>query len=173
MKAVLETWIAEQGLGALPVFALGVSAGASFALKLPKVTRINGVVSGARTPGPALRRMHAAGGRADVPGREQACLPATWRAPHCRPLCACSQHNAAEVLGVTQEYFETPTRLEGTYPPAVFIDMQRDTGGFDCRLLPPCPLLSLPHSQPAAPPRVTPSSTPALHSHSLFSLSQR
>ena len=46
VKAVIETWLDEQSLGHLPVFALGVSAGASFALKLPKVTRINGVVSG-------------------------------------------------------------------------------------------------------------------------------
>lgn len=47
MKYILENWTREQGLQALPVFALGVSAGASFCLKLPKITRINGVISGA------------------------------------------------------------------------------------------------------------------------------
>lgn len=47
VKAILESWLVTQKLAALPVFALGVSAGASFVLKLPKVTRINGVISGA------------------------------------------------------------------------------------------------------------------------------
>lgn len=47
VKAILESWLVTQNLTALPVFALGVSAGASFVLKLPKVTRINGVISGA------------------------------------------------------------------------------------------------------------------------------
>lgn len=46
VKAILESWLVAQNLTTLPVFALGVSAGASFALKLPKVTRINGVISG-------------------------------------------------------------------------------------------------------------------------------
>ncbi|KAL4441477.1 hypothetical protein ABPG77_001981 [Micractinium sp. CCAP 211/92] len=77
VKYILENWTREQGLQALPVFALGVSAGASFCLKLPKITRINGVIS--------------------------------------------------EVLGVAQESFATPDMLGDTYPPAVFIDMQRDT----------------------------------------------
>ena len=39
--------VALQGLDKLPIFALGVSAGASFVLKLPKITRINGIISGA------------------------------------------------------------------------------------------------------------------------------
>ncbi|KAL4444236.1 hypothetical protein ABPG75_011973 [Micractinium tetrahymenae] len=77
VKYILENWTREQGLGALPIFALGVSAGASFCLKLPKITRINGIVS--------------------------------------------------EVLGVAQENFATPDMLGNTYPPTVFIDMQRDT----------------------------------------------
>lgn len=47
VKYILENWTREQGLGTLPIFALGVSAGASFCLKLPKITRINGVISGA------------------------------------------------------------------------------------------------------------------------------
>lgn len=114
MKAVIETWLDEQSLGHLPVFALGVSAGASFALKLPKVTRINGVVSGET----AIRGCFVVGMR----------LGQRWLLRHAIALLCLPP---AEVLGVTQEYFETPTRLEGTYPPTVFIDMQRDTGGLE------------------------------------------
>lgn len=33
----------------------------------------------------------------------------------------------AEVLGVQQESFTTPALLEETYPPTVFLDMQRDS----------------------------------------------
>lgn len=46
VKFVLETWTRNYKLDALPIFAAGVSAGASFVLKLPKIVRINGVVSG-------------------------------------------------------------------------------------------------------------------------------
>ncbi|PSC75566.1 hypothetical protein C2E20_1341 [Micractinium conductrix] len=76
-KYILENWTREKGLDKLPIFALGVSAGASFVLKLPKITRINGIIS--------------------------------------------------EVLGVQQESFTTPALLEETYPPTVFLDMQRDS----------------------------------------------
>ena len=48
VKTVLETWPQQYKLESLPIFALGISAGASFALKLPKITRINGIISGAR-----------------------------------------------------------------------------------------------------------------------------
>ena len=33
----------------------------------------------------------------------------------------------AEVLGVPEDEFSTPVLLEGTYPPAIFINMQRDS----------------------------------------------
>ncbi len=46
VKYILENWTRQHKLGSLPIFAMGVSAGASFVLKLPKVTRINGIVSG-------------------------------------------------------------------------------------------------------------------------------
>lgn len=51
VKYILESWLAEHKLDHLPVFALGISAGASFCLKLPRVTRINGVISGGCTTG--------------------------------------------------------------------------------------------------------------------------
>jgi hypothetical protein len=46
VKFVLETWTRNYKLDKLPIFAAGVSAGASFVLKLPKIVRLNGIVSG-------------------------------------------------------------------------------------------------------------------------------
>ncbi|EFN56834.1 hypothetical protein CHLNCDRAFT_144402 [Chlorella variabilis] len=75
VKYVLENWMRQYSLQALPVFGLGISAGASFVLRLPKLTRVNGIIS--------------------------------------------------EVLGATYETFPVDN-LGATYPPTIFIDMQRD-----------------------------------------------
>ena len=50
VKYVLENWMRQYSLQALPVFGLGISAGASFVLRLPKLTRVNGIISGAAPP---------------------------------------------------------------------------------------------------------------------------
>jgi hypothetical protein len=46
VKYIIENWTRQYNLQALPVFGLGISAGASFVLRLPKITRVNGIVSG-------------------------------------------------------------------------------------------------------------------------------
>ncbi|PSC75811.1 hypothetical protein C2E20_1340 [Micractinium conductrix] len=43
--AILRAWLAQQGLQSKPLYAVGVSAGAAFALKLPMETPVHGVVS--------------------------------------------------------------------------------------------------------------------------------
>lgn len=45
VKYIIENWTRQYNLQALPVFGLGISAGASFVLRLPKITRVNGIVS--------------------------------------------------------------------------------------------------------------------------------
>jgi hypothetical protein len=61
VKYILENWTRQYNLQALPIFGLGISAGASFVLKLPKITRLNGIISGAAAAVPCIMGCPAAG----------------------------------------------------------------------------------------------------------------
>ena len=95
VKSILENWLQRQQLARLPVFALGVSAGASFALKLPKITRVNGVISGA----PLWAPVHAWCGwccstappQARVFAAQRCCWAPGWRVLLLLLRCCCSR----------------------------------------------------------------------------------
>ena len=108
VKYVLENWMANQNLTRLPVFALGVSAGASFALKLPKVTRINGIISGppaatmpAAPAAPAALELGGGSRLGQGVGLPRSGAPGCAHAPILRPWpLACPCRGAGRASGV-------------------------------------------------------------------------
>lgn len=114
-----------------PLFVIGVSSGASFALKLPETVAVHGVVSGTRmqrrlcgpedreavlcSDGPPLL-MH--GRTFTIPVTRMLVSQALWT--------ACRSSICAEVLGLAAGSWDALGALGAAFPPTAFISMPRD-----------------------------------------------